>query len=478
MTVALRARANQHLVGLATADPIAANPYELEHCRDLIREAIASAGYDVGSSAGPFAQIVDQGARVLVKPNWVIHRNLDGGDNRCVTTDPVFLEVVLQEVARARPAAIVVADSPVLFCAFDTLVPRAYRERLTAQCPVPLTFIDLRRTEAAGDAMSRGVNTNLRPIDRYVLFDLGRDSLLEPVSDERPRFRLNDYDDRELARAHHRGCHRYLLCKEAFEAEVVLSVPKLKTHHKVGLTGALKALVGLNGNKDYLPHHRRGGSATGGDSYRGFNPLLELAEHTLDLANRNINRSAYHPLKRMAVGLEHFARRRGAPPICGEWSGNDTAWRMALDLNRILMYGDVHGALQPSRQRLFYSLTDALIAGQGNGPLRPTPLPLGAVTFGSNPAYVDLVHAALLRMDARRLPLIKHAADLFEYPIVDAGMPELEVRRRGEPIDLAAVRLRFGQSATLPIHWRDLADDDSRKGQYDAPLASGTHARW
>lgn len=477
MTSSEHAPGQDNVVGLATTNPELDELYEREPVRTLITEAIASAGFDVAAETGPFGQLIRRGDRVLIKPNWVMHRNLNGGDDRCVTTDPTFLEVVVQEVARARPSAIVVADSPVLFCDFDFLVPKAYRARLIADCPVPLTFLDLRRTVAAGDAMSRGVNTELRPLDRYVFFDLGSESLLEPVTQDPPTFRLNDYDDRELARSHHRGTHRYLLCKEAFEADVVLSVPKLKTHHKVGLTGALKALVGLNGNKDYLPHHRRGGSGLGGDSYSGFRPLLELAERALDLANRRINRPQYHAIKRVAVGLEHFARRRGAPPLCGEWSGNDTAWRMALDLNRILMHGDAQGGLHRSRQRVFYSLTDALIAGQGDGPLRPTTLRLGAVTFASNPAYADQVHAALLHMDARLLPIIARALDPFPFPIAGVDTATLEVRHRGKPIDLEAVRSRFGRPALLPTHWRDLATrakSESRSPQH----AVGPLPRW
>jgi len=34
----------------------------------------------------------------------------------------------------------------------------------------------------------------------------------------------------------------------------------LKLHRKAGITCALKNLIGINGNKEYLPHHRLGGS--------------------------------------------------------------------------------------------------------------------------------------------------------------------------------------------------------------------------
>ena len=83
--------------------------------------------------------------------------------------------------------------------------------------------------------------------------------------------------------------HQYLLCREAFDADVVISLPKLKMHSKAGLTGALKNLVGLNGNKDFLPHYRFGGSAKNGDCYEGWSLGRELSERFEDLANRRLN---------------------------------------------------------------------------------------------------------------------------------------------------------------------------------------------
>lgn len=58
---------------------------------------------------------------------------------------------------------------------------------------------------------------------------------------------------------------------------------------------------------------------------------------------------------------------------------------MVLDLNRILVYGDAHGAVHDAPQRKIFSLTDGIVAWDRNGPLAPEPL--GVVTFTSNAAH-------------------------------------------------------------------------------------------
>ena len=47
----------------------------------------------------------------------------------------------------------------------------------------------------------------------------------------------------------------------------------------------------------------------------------------------------------------------------GNWHGNDTTWRMVLDLNRALRYGDGVGVLHDEPQRRYFSVVDGIIAG-------------------------------------------------------------------------------------------------------------------
>ena len=115
----------------------------------------------------------------------------------------------------------------------------------------------------------------------------------------------------------------------------------------------------------------------------------------------------------------------------GGWHGNDTTWRMVLDLNRILLYGRTDGTLAQTPQRTFFTLTDGIIAGEGFGPLSPEPRPLGAVTFSSSSAYADLCHAALMRFDWQAIPLLRNAFRSMSYPLIDGKPEDLEVHYQG-----------------------------------------------
>ena len=44
----------------------------------------------------------------------------------------------------------------------------------------------------------------------------------------------------------------------------------------------------------------------------------------------------------------------------GGWFGNDTCWRMVLDLNRVLRYGAGDGTMRDGRRRRVFNLADAI----------------------------------------------------------------------------------------------------------------------
>ncbi len=53
------------------------------------------------------------------------------------------------------------------------------------------------------------------------------------------------------------------------------------------------------------------------------------------------------------------------------WYGNDTAWRMVIDLNKIAIYGKQDGTISKTPQLQPHSLCDEIIGGQGDWPLNP-----------------------------------------------------------------------------------------------------------
>ena len=114
--------------------------------------------------------------------------------------------------------------------------------------------------------------------------------------------------------------------------------------------------------------------------------------------------------------------------IEGAWSGNDTVWRMSLDLNRILIYGRADGSMAETPQRAVLHVCDGIVAGQGNGPLAPEPFNLGLILAGENAAAIDFVGAHLLGMNPEEIPIIRSAFDDFRWPLTRFPRAEVAVR--------------------------------------------------
>ena len=101
----------------------------------------------------------------------------------------------------------------------------------------------------------------------------------------------------------------------------------------------------------------------------------------------------------------------------GNWYGNDTTWRMVIDLNRILMYADEEGHPQNKPARRVFCIVDGIVGGEGNGPLDPTPRPAGVVLAGANPVAVDLACARIMGFDYKRLPVLCKATARHSLPL-------------------------------------------------------------
>jgi uncharacterized protein (DUF362 family) len=412
---------------------------------------------------GPFGSAIPRGARVIVKPNWVLHENRGPWGLDPLVTDPELIKRIVEGVLAAGPSRVLVGDAPLQGCDLERLLSATGLDRwaaeLTSREPSFEGLRDFRRTTCEIRYGVRVAREDQQPEDDFVMFDLGADSLLEPVTDRRGRFRVTQYDPRKMQTTHAPGRHCYLVARAIIEADVVVNVPKLKTHCKAGITGALKNLVGINGNKEYLPHHRVGGSHRGGDCYPGGSVLKRAIEVAMDQSNL-----APAPGTRAfawnATGdvLGRLAQWMGDEVgVEGAWSGNDTVWRMCLDLNRILSYGRTDGTLAETPQRRVLHVVDAMVAGQGNGPLFAEPLELGLLLGGSNPAAMDWVGAHLLGYDPRRVALAREAFGAFRWPI--ARFERDEVRLIG---DLAGSEtlgslLAGGHTVKHPPGWRDSA---------------------
>ncbi|HKM53979.1 MAG TPA: hypothetical protein VJY33_11260, partial [Isosphaeraceae bacterium] len=124
-----------------------------------------------------------------------------------------------------------------------------------------------------------------------------------------------------------------------------------------------------------------------------------------------------------------------------------------LDIQRILHFGRPDGTLDERPQRRVITLTDAIVAGEGEGPLAPSAIPLGMLTLGSTCAAVDWVHAILMGFDPQRIPLLRQAFSPHRYPLATFSPHDIKLEVDGEHVDLHELFDRHGRLFLPPAGW-------------------------
>ena len=431
----------------------------------LVYQAIERLASDLdwaGDGSGPFGKIIPRGTRVLIKPNFVLDHNQGSGGMEPMVTHQSVVRAVVNAALKAQPAEVVVGDAPIQTCDFSALLDvtglGAWAEQLQSSDLRFKGIKDFRRTTARYVNGVRIAQEDILPEDQFVLFDLGAESLLEPITREKDDFRVTCYDPRLMAKTHSRGLHRYLVAKDVVDADVVINLPKLKTHKKAGITCALKNLIGINGNKEYLPHHRLGGTNLGGDCYPGNSRVKRALEYASDQQNLSDSGTIGRVWSGVATQLTRVLNVMGDNlGIEGSWSGNDTIWRTGLDLNRILLYGNVDGSMSSTPRRRVVHLADGIVAGQGDGPLSPQPLNLGLLFAGNNAANVDWFGARLLAYDPELLPIVREAFGSFRWPISNSRPDDAMLLGDWGVGKINDVAIKEKLSVVHPFGWRDAA---------------------
>lgn len=365
--------------------------------------------------SNPFKEWISPGSNIVIKPNWVLHdsRNENGIEALVTHTSLIKCLIDLLALALKGQGAIVIGDAPLQSCEFQALMNQTrILEVVDDACKrypdLNISVEDWRLTilETSDAAQKHRAEYNSLIAKDYEVVDVGKDSFLEDISDHADRFRVTCCDPKLMASHHKPGKHEYLVARRVFDTDLMINLPKMKTHIKAGLTGALKNLVGINGHKEYLPHHMLGGSNKGGDCYYKGNAVRNLYDAAYDRFWGSYGRLS-EPSRRvgtiMLAGLWRVSSVMTGDSIsAGSWFGNETIWRMTLDLNHLLYFGKA----APKR---IISIVDGIIAGEGEGPLSPTAKPVGLLVGGENPAYVDAVLGQMMGYNISRLPAIYNA---------------------------------------------------------------------
>lgn len=397
-----------------------------------VRESFRLLGLDAARSGSPswnpLSGIVRPGDRVVIKPNMVRHFHGDGGSLDALVTHGSVVRAVLDYVLLALEGrgAVTIGDAPLQYADFRataeatglTTVVGDARSRTS----IPVELVDFRkeRSEKRGGIIVTRIPNNGDP-SGYQEVDLGASSRFHDVNGTRAeRFRVTQYDPRAMARAHTAARHAYLFPRTILSSDVLINIPKLKTHRKAGVTGAMKNLVGINGSKDWLPHHTSGARAGGGDEYKersARKALISAIRDSLEGRRSALGRRLLH-LSTRAIRATGKVVSFPDPFWEGSWHGNDTVWRMVHDLHRAMLHADASGVVHEAPVRRYFAVVDAVVAGEGEGPMRPAPRATGLLLAGENPAAIDATACRLMGFDPLKIPLLRNAiGDGFALPI-------------------------------------------------------------
>jgi uncharacterized protein (DUF362 family) len=413
-----------------------------------VRNALRLLGLNTGcwgeKNWNPLGEIISPGDTVVLKPNFVREfRETQPGHGDCLITHGSIIRAALDYVyiALKGEGRIIIADAPQNDADFDAVrriagideIQEFYRRHARFEVEV----LDLRPQKAR---KVNGVIVGHEPLPGdpagYVKVDLGQYSMFTEIEHLCHLLYGSEYDTSEIRRHHTGGVHEYLISKTILDADCVINLPKLKTHKKTGITVCMKNLVGINGNKNWLPHHREGTPSQGGDQFADDGMKHRIERISMIWFRRlfpllgPVRGIMAKPLK--ALGKRIFGDTNTNTIRSGNWCGNDTTWRMVIDLNRVLIYADEDGCLRDHPTRRMFCLVDGIVGGEGNGPLDPTPKAAGTILAGRNAVAVDLACAHLMGFDYAKMPLIDRSFVAHPLPLISVSPCEITACRSAD----------------------------------------------
>ena len=378
---------------------------------------------------------VFKGAKVVIKPNWVMGGHLVKKDDwDYVVTHPTVIEAVLDIVLEKLDGTgeILIVDNPMAMADFDELMRRTKIREIVSKKEIKGTKVKVydlrseqwfqlfglyvRRKKLNGDPLGH-VSINLKEKSEF-------------CNKPSKNYYGADYDVEEVRKFHNNTDNIYVLSKTILSSDIFINLPKLKTHRFAGITVAMKNLVGTTAIKNSLPHHTVGSPENGGDAYprsgagnKVETGILKVLRKLLKPRNPIISYplALFKYLYNMVFGKSYV----GNTIRYGEWHGNDTIWRTLLDLNKIILYCNKDGNMQDTVQRKYYCVVDGILAGEGNGPLTPDKKECGVIMFGDNPVVIDTVAATIMGFNYKKIPSVRNAYSVAGWPLTNFNVEDI-----------------------------------------------------
>lgn len=371
----------------------------------------------------------------MIKPNLIRESRLQDDDWEYVITHPNVISAVVRWVYKALNGVgeVIIADGPQTDSDFEKIAKKAklyqIEEKYREKPNFGVEIFDLREEKWITED-NVIVDKKLLTGDPkgYTEIDLGESSEFK-FDDREGNYYGAAPDYKETQRHHSSGHHRYRVARSALEADLIINLPKLKKHKKAGVTLSLKNLVGIHGNRNYLPHHTMGTPEEGGDEFAhssGKDKVQGKLNHLLQrfLGLRGIGSSVERAVKKL--GYYVFGQTQDVVRS-GNWYGNDTVWRMILDLNKILFYATPKGEMRTTPQCKYLTIVDGIVGGEGKGPMSPDPKPTGLLIGGLNPVAVDTVAATLMGFAPRKIPTLANSFRLDNYTLADFAVESIKI---------------------------------------------------
>lgn len=359
---------------------------EINAVYEQLRQTFILAKYDIQNVGrkewNPLGRYVHPGDTVLIKPNFVMDYNPTGDGTECLFTQPGLIAAVVDYILIAFQGVfgkIVIGDAPMQECNFDSLKQKSGLDvlvRYYEKKGIDIQLVDFRGLKST---IVRGMHHSVvSETTKGTIIDLGNDSEFKDYSDaEIRKLRITNYDPTFLSKHHAEGKHEYFISDYLLTADVVINMPKPKTHRKAGITGALKNMVGINVRKEFLPHHTMGAKDSEiGDEYQNRDKLKELASAIKDKQNCAMSSGKYSKAQffklasQIFIYMDRFFSKDYF--LYGSWYGNETISKTICDLNKILMFANKRGIMQEHTQRRLLVIADMIVSGEKEGPIRPS----------------------------------------------------------------------------------------------------------
>ena len=395
----------------------------------MIREIFVNSCMDIAnyksSMWNPLGEYIKPGNIVLIKPNLVMDDNLAEQDEiekmECLITHPSVVRCLFDYVyiALKGTGKIIIADAPVQDCDFVKLLTRSgygdlfseLQKKATSQLKIDIE--DLRDTVLYNvDGKQRQIKKT-NPNYRSKVIDLGNISKFTEL-DYSKRYRITNYCANDVITHHNGKKNEYCVSDAMLQADVIINVPKPKTHRIAGYTAALKNMIGINTRKEYLPHHRKGAKEKKGDEYIGTHKVLKWINSSgNDLKNWALSKNisfmidiCNYVCRDVGKKLDKLENKRKK---FGMWYGNDTLWRTILDVNKIVYFANKQGKISSEEQRTILHFGDMVVCGEKEGPLQPSYKKVGGILFSDNPVSFDYCVVKIMGFDYKKLPTLSNA---------------------------------------------------------------------